>query len=289
MRIPARPALAAALATLLPALAAAAPGRDDARPRDLQRLQQELSNLDEDLQGLDLEPARAQAFRERAEEIREDVVYLKVKMRRHQRSHEEGTGVADDEVAEVRQAVLELRRDLRQAARTTSRELRLREGTLILVRLDEALSSATARREDRFEASVFRPVRTEGGVAVPAGARLRGIVRDAQPAERPSREGRLELDFDVLYLDRERLDLRAEVTAVSEAGDERLDRGEKAGIGAVLGGILGGVLGGRKGAVLGAVLGGGGAVVGTKGGEVELPEGTIVTVRLTRPLVVPRL
>src|SRR6185436_10360676 len=86
--------------------------------------------------------------------------------------------------------------------------------------------------------------------------------------------------------DHARLDVKADVTAVS-ADDQGLDAKQKAGIGAVLGSVLGGILGGGRGAVIGAVIAGGGAVVGTKGSEVDLPTGTIVTIRLRRPLDIP--
>ena len=39
--------------------------------------------------------------------------------------------------------------------------------------------------------------------------------------------------------------------------------------------------------IAGTILGGSGAVVGTKGDEVNLPEGTLIRVRLDRPLTVP--
>src|SRR6185503_12129920 len=164
-------------------------------------------------------------------------------------------------------------------------ELRLREGTEIYVRLEEPLSSRTARREDRFEATVFRPVREDGATAIPAGATIRGIVRNAEPAERPSRSGKLDLDFHALFLGSERIDVYTRVIAVRENDDAPR---EKAGIGAVLRGVLGGLIGGHKGALVGVLLGGTGAVVGTKGGEVELPAGTILTVRLERPITVVR-
>jgi hypothetical protein len=161
------------------------------------------------------------------------------------------------------------------------------EGTQFSVRLDEPLSSRTARREDRFEASVFRPVRSEGVLAIPAGARMRGIVRDVEPAQRPSKGGKLDLDFDALYLDRARLDIRARVVSINDGGGAGETAG-KAGIGALLGGVLGGILGGHKGAIAGILIGGTGAVVATRGDEVELPAGTVLTVRLARPFVVPR-
>lgn len=277
--------LAVITLVFLAASSAAAQGRDEARPRDLQRLQDDLENLDDALRGLQAGDQTAEEFRRRAEEIREDTVYLKVKMRRHERSQREGTGVTFEEVQEVRRAVQKLQADIDRAFGGGGREARLPEGTEIVLRLDDPLSSKTARREDRFDASVLRAVRARDRVAIPAGARVRGIVRDVERAQRPSKAGRLDLDFDTLYLDRERLDLRARVVSISE--DDRREgpsTAGKAGIGATLGAILGGVLGGTKGALIGILVGGTGAVAGTKGEEVELPAGTVVRIRLERPL-----
>jgi len=262
--------------------------RDEARPQDLQRLQEDLANLDDALQTLDQNNSRSDDLRRRAEEIREEVIYLKVKMRRQEQTERGGWGVSSDEVAELRRAIRALREDVERASeRGERRDVRVDAGTVILVRLDEPLSSRTARREDRFEASVFRPVRSEGVLAIPAGAQVRGIVRDCEPAERPSRSGRLDLEFDALYLDQLRLDLRGRVVAL-HGEEERRDTAEKAGLGAVLGGVIGGILGGKKGALVGLLVGGTGAVVATTGEDVELPPGTVLRVRLERPLIVPR-
>jgi hypothetical protein len=279
--------VAALLLGSVAALPALGQTHDEARPRDLQRLQQDLTNLDGALQSLEPGDSRTDDFRRRADEIREEVIYLKVKMRHEQRAGREGTGVPYDEVAEVQRAIRELGEDIeRSFGGGRGHELRLDEATEIQVRLDEPLSSKTARSEDRFEASVFRPVRAEGQLAIPAGASVRGIVKRAEPAHRPSKEGRLELDFDALFLDQGRLDLHGHVASLGD-GDAKKETVGKAGVGATLGGILGVILGGGKGAVIGGILGGTGAVVGTKGDDVELPAGTVLVVLLDRPLVIP--
>jgi len=285
--------LATALAVALTTFPVAAQDRDDvrsreeARPRDLQRLQDDLANLDEQLRGLDTGDRDADSYRERADQIREDVIYLKVKMRRHQSQEGEGTGVDYAEVADLRAAIADLREDMERAFSGSRRELSLDQGTEFYVRLEEPLSSATARPEDRFEASVPRPVSAGRGTAIPAGTRVRGIVTDAEPAHRPSKGGRLELAFDAVYLGRERLDLRARAIAVDADQDGPGTVG-KAGLGAILGGVLGGVVAGKNGAIVGTILGGSGAVVATKGDEVNLPAGTLIRVRLDRPLAIPR-
>lgn len=270
---------------LCPSPFAFAQSRDDARPRDLQRLEEALANLDAQLAVLEQSPD-ADRFHERAEEIREETIYLKVKVRHHQRAGRDGMGITYDEVQDVQRRVSDLLDDMDRAfgataARGDRRELVLPAGTEIRVRLDHEVSSRTARIEDRIEVSVQRPLQHEGRLALAAGTRIRGIVREVEPAQRPSRGGRLVLEFDALYVDRERLDMRGRVAAVGAPPE---DRNKKAGIGAVIGGILGGILGGKDGVVIGAILGGGGAVVAGKGEDVTLPVGTELTVRLERPL-----
>jgi hypothetical protein len=262
----------------------AARSSDEASPADLQRLQEDLANLDGDLAALETGDPKTDAFRERAEQIREETIYLKVKMQHHQRDGGSGTGLSYEEVARLRRSIGDLREDVDRAFGRREREVRLEEGTSIEVRLAHGLSSRTARREDRVDASVAAPVRAGGVLALPAGTEVRGVVRDVEPAERPSKAGRIEIEFDSVYLDSTRLGMRGRVAEIRE-GD---GRAEKAGIGAVLGGVLGAILGGKKGAVAGILIGGGGAVVATTGEDVELPAGTVLTVRLERPLVIPR-
>lgn len=266
--------------------AARAADSGDARPRDLQRLQEDLANLDADLAPLETGDRKAEDFRARGEEIREEVIYLKVKMRKHERTGDPGTGVGWGEVQDLQRSIRDLREDIDASFGRSGQDLRVREGTEIDVRLETALSSKTARVEDRFEASVVEPLRADGNVAVPAGSRVRGVVRSVEPARRPSQAGRIDLQFDALYLDRTRIDIAGTVTSVGETKNS--DTAKKAGIGAVLGGVLGGILGGKDAAILGVVLGGGGAVAGTKGDDVELPAGTILTLRLEKPLTIPR-
>jgi hypothetical protein len=273
------------LLLLLPLATPARGAADEAIPKDVRRLQDALANLDEVLEGLEPGDPVTESFRERAAEVKEEVIYLKVKMRHQQKEGLEGTGVTRLEVASVQSMIDGLRGDIEGAFGADNRDQTLDVGTEIVVRLEEALSSKTARREHRFEAAVLVPVRAQGRIALPAGTRVRGIVRDAQAAQRPSRSGRLELEFDALFLDTKRIDMRARLAAME--GEGRPPE-QKAGIGAILGGVVGGIFGGKTGAIVGVVLGGTGAVVGTKGEDVELPEGATLTLRLEESLVVPR-
>lgn len=254
--------------------------------RDLQKLQDALENLDERLRALEPRHPRYAEFQDRAEEVREEVIWLKVQIRRHRRHDEAELGASKDDVDAIRDSIANLERDIDGALHRSTGDATLPEGRQIMVRLEETLSSKTARPEDRFEASVAVPVRVEGRVVIPAGTRVRGIVQAAAPAERPAKGGRLELTFDGIYIDdRTRTSMRTRVVSVQESVDRSA---EKAGIGAVLGGVLGSILGGRKGAIVGILVGGTGAVVASKGEDVTLPSGTILTLTLERPLLLPR-
>ena len=69
---------------------------------------------------------------------------------------------------------------------------------------------------------------------------------------------------------------------------DKSSTGQRAGIGAALGTLLGGVIGGSKGALVGLVVGGAGGAISSKGEDVELPEGTNLTLRLEQPISLRR-
>jgi hypothetical protein len=275
---------------LVVARPAAAQGTQAATTQDIQRLQYDLQNLDDSLSALSTSHPRYQEFQDRANDIRDDVTYLKVQIRRGQRSQPPVLGATRSEVEDLRQSIASLQSDIDNALnRRFSGTGTLPEGTEIQVRLEQPLSSKTAQVEDRVEASVALPVQLDGRVVMPAGTRVRGVVSGVQRAQRPVKGGRLDLRFDSIYPDdRTRMDLRASVVSVKENIDLKGDNAKRAGIGAVLGGVIGQVIGGTKGAIIGAVLGGGGALAAKLGEDVDLPAGTILTLRLERALGVTR-
>jgi hypothetical protein len=281
-----------ALIALVPLLLAPqqpAPPVAEATPSDFQHLQDDLKNLDELLQGLEPDDGAADGFRKRARRLEDDLVYLKVKMRRYQEGATAGTGVGKDEVERARTDAARLRQDIERAFGASPVALALPAGTEFSVRLGQPLSSKTARVEDSFEATVNDPVLAGSALALPAGTTLKGIVRSASPAERPSRSGRLDLDFYALYLGDTKLEVRGRVVEIGPHPKKGAGPVKKAGIGGLLGGVLGAVLSGGATVVVGIVVGGAGALLGTKGEEVTLPEGTLLTVRLDRALDLPPL
>lgn len=272
------------LALALGAGPAAADHPGSVRPRDIQALQDDLANLEASLRNVPTSHARYGEFRDRAEEVRENVTYLRVQMRRHRASNRAGLGVSQEDVRWVREDIERLHDDVMMATdQVWSGAATVPAGTEFQVRLDTDLSSRTARAEDRFEATVIRHVYQDNRVVIPAGTRVRGTVRRASPAQRPARGGELELAFEsLLFEDGTRVDVRSEVVRLDEDLDVRSDTGQRAGIGAALGTLLGGVIGGKKGAIIGLVVGGAGGAISSRGDEVELPAGTILTLRLER-------
>ena len=123
----------------------------------------------------------------------------------------------------------------------------------------------------------------DGITAVPKGAEIRGVVSDAKQSGRVKGKASIGLAFDRLTVRGETHQIET-APVVLEAQDKKTDDVKKGGIGAGLGAVVGGIAGGGTGAAIGAVAGGAGAVLGTKGREIEVPAGTVVNVLLQSPL-----
>jgi hypothetical protein len=279
---------------LFVALAVAAPPAPafqatNARYYDVQRLQDDLSVLEDSLAALPTSHPRYREFADRADALRQEVVRMKDDVDRGTQSR----NVSRDAVDRLRDRIHVLHGDIDNAlnrgySRSTGSRLTLPEGTEVSVRLEQPLSSRSARVEDRFEATVARPVYVDGRIVIPDGGRVQGTVTEAQRAQRPARGGRLALSFDRLLLDDgSTIDIRARLVQVREdiGSGGTIKQGA---IGAAIGGILGKVIGGTRGAIVGVLLGGAGGAITSSGDDVELPAGTVFTLQLDQPTTVPR-
>jgi hypothetical protein len=160
-------------------------------------------------------------------------------------------------------------------------------GQLMDVRLQSDLSSSTATREQRFEATTAADLMQGDRVLIPAGAVVRGIVSNVDKAGNIDRTGSLTLAFDQIEVNGREYPMRALATQVYESRGV-LDEGKTVGTAGAVGAIVGGILGGLKGALLGAVVGSGGVIAATEGKDIDLPAGTIVRIRLDSPLELRR-
>jgi len=163
-------------------------------------------------------------------------------------------------------------------------ELTVEKHSVIGIRLDEAISTRTARVEDRVTATVSRDVTVAGRVAIPAGVRLEGNVVLVERGGKFKDQPRLGLRFDRMILtDGTRVSLKTD-TIYREGDSPAADATARMGAGAVAGAVLGGLLGGKKGAAIGiatGAAGGAATVMRGDGNESSLPAGAPLTVRLT--------
>jgi hypothetical protein len=155
-------------------------------------------------------------------------------------------------------------------------------GTQLSLVLETPLSSAASHPGDRVEARVERATSEDGRVLLPGGTVLRGHVLDAHPSGRVSGKGRVIVAFDQIVV-RGRTQRLNTTEIEALAGDSHERDAAIVGGGTAAGAIIGGIAGGGKGAGKGAIIGGvagAGAVLATKGKEIELPAGSRWTVRV---------
>jgi hypothetical protein len=253
---------------------------------DIRDLRAQVELLDESMKSVDAQAPEAREFNRREDEIRQRLTALRDQLRGNRAEGPDGTGASKDDVEALRRDIYDLRREVDsfRGYDQGAAAVNIPDGIEIPIVLEQELSSKTARPEDRIVASVASSVRVGRQVVIPAGTEVRGVVRDVEPAHRPAHGGRLEMAFDSLVLDGQPVAMRSSVVRISE---HKID-GSKAGLGALLGGVVGAVAGGKKGLLIGGVVGAAGAVVATKGDEVEIPAGTQVVLRLERPMNLAR-
>ena len=161
-------------------------------------------------------------------------------------------------------------------------------GTVLTVRLGQAVGSKISTPGETFTATVASPVAVDGKTAIPAGATASGTVVDAKPL------GRFK-GGAVLQLRLTSITVNGADQAISTSSVVRSEKGKGkrtavlAGGGAGLGALIGGLAGGGKGAAIGALAGagagtGGAAFTGNK--DIVLPAESALSFKLQQPLQV---
>lgn len=168
------------------------------------------------------------------------------------------------------------------------RTVSIPENTRLLLALQTAVGSDTSSVEDRVSARVTESVVVDGETVIPEGSRVDGRVTYVQPSGKVKGRAGVTVRFHSLTVGSSSYDIVAEPLRRQAEGTRARDA-RNIGLGAGAGAVIGGIIGGRKGAGIGAAVGGAGGtgvVLATKGAEVRLPAGTVVTTRLADPLVV---
>jgi hypothetical protein len=256
---------------------------------DVQRLEEDVQRARAELAALRSgNPDAGRSFDQELNDLGDEVIYLKVKVRRNESVTRADYLAVRDHLEELRGRIQARRPGAippavpRNTPAGDATEVPV--GTEFEVVLQGSLSSATARAEDRFEATLAgdTPVGTR---LMPAGSLLRGVVSSVDRPGRVDRGGRLTLIFDRVTINGRGYPIRATVTHALESGLR--DEAGRLATGAGLGAVIGGLLGGTRGALVGILVGGGGVIAATEGKDVELPAGTILKVRLDTPLILP--
>ena len=290
---------------------------------DVQRLQDNVYLADRDISQLKSRDAtRASQLGTELDDLRDEVVYLKVKLRKERTLSRTEYADVRDRIDDVRSRA---RGDVASAApapapaptsapapststtssataasrstsapastsattstrsTTTSGSVEVPVGTEIDVRLQNTLNSGTAQVEDRFEGTTLTDTSIDGRVAIPAGSVFRGVITAVEPGTRTNRTSKMTVSFDQVTIDGRSYPIRGTVTQAIEGEGIRGEAGRTA-AGAGVGAIIGGILGGFKGALAGILIGGGGTIAATEGKEVELPQGSVLRVRMDAPV-----
>jgi len=164
------------------------------------------------------------------------------------------------------------------------REVTIPAGTPLTVALSTPIASDTSKVEDAVRGTLTKPVVIAGTTAVPAGAEVIGSVLEAKPSGRVKGRASIAFRFSRLMVGTEAHQIHT-ARISREAAPDRKGDVTKGAIGGGVGAVIGGIVGGGKGAAIGAGVGGTGAVLGTKGKEMRLPAGTVVSTRLDQTLV----
>jgi hypothetical protein len=178
-------------------------------------------------------------------------------------------------------------------------------GTRMRARMNQTLSSKTARVGDRFTANVTEPVYSSTGtLVIPAGSTVTGRVDSVIPAQKKGKPGQISVSFfEVRTPNGYRRAINGSLTDLdsktAKSDSESTASGDKMahrkiifiGGGGAGGAILGAAVGGGKGALIGGLIGAGAGYLGeryTKGEEATVKSGTEFGVVMNQNAYFPR-
>jgi hypothetical protein len=168
------------------------------------------------------------------------------------------------------------------------KEVTLPAGTVITVRLANAVGSNISNSGDKFHATVATPVEVDGKAVIASGAEASGEVLQAVPQGRFKGGAVLKLTLASVTINDDTYDIKTDSISRYQKG-----KGERTaamiGGGAGGGALLGGIAGGGKGALIGATLGAGAGTAGaayTGNKQITLPAESTLSFKLSGPLTV---
>jgi hypothetical protein len=175
-----------------------------------------------------------------------------------------------------------------EAARPEYREVTIPAGTVLPLRLTSNVGSDISGMEDPVHAQLRRTIVVRGIGALPAGSAVSGYVTEADRSAKVKGRARVGFRFNTVTARGESYRMSTSSVVRQAPGTKKKDAAKIA-IPAAAGAIIGGIADGKKGAAIGTAVGGGagtGVVLATRGQEVRLGRGAVVSVRLLKPLTV---
>ena len=161
------------------------------------------------------------------------------------------------------------------------------KGTVLTVRLQQALGSKSNQAGDRFVATLAKPVVVDGKTIAPAGAATSGSITEAHAAGRFKGAATLKVALNSITIDGK--SYRVQTMSLSQTSKGKGKRtATMVGGGAGGGALIGGIAGGGKGALIGGLVGAGVGTVGaafTGKRDITLPAESAVSFQMTSELV----
>lgn len=162
-------------------------------------------------------------------------------------------------------------------------------GTVLTVRVGQALSSKDSQSGQTFLATLAQPVSVAGRTAIPAGATISGTVVSAKAKGKIKGEGELTLQLTSVTVKGQSYTIQTAVLENTVKGKGKRTAATTGG-GAAGGALIGGIAGGGKGAGIGALVGAGAGLLGgavTGNQQIEIPAESALSFRMSAPLTLP--
>jgi hypothetical protein len=168
------------------------------------------------------------------------------------------------------------------------RDVTIPAGTVVPVRITEALDSKTAQTNDAFHGALAADLGTQGVIALRRGAPVVGRIVDAREAAHFKGQSLLSLELTQIQRGGQKIPVVTD--AYTKEGAARgKNTATKAGGGAAFGAIIGALAGGGKGAAIGGLAGaaaGTGVNAATRGQQTVIPTETLINFQLQSPITV---
>ena len=170
------------------------------------------------------------------------------------------------------------------------RQITVPAGTILHLRIDRSFGSDISRVEDPVSATLTRSVSVGGHTVLREGSLASGYVSQATRPGKVKGRGRVAVRFTRITPagQEERYAMQTRQWVGVAPATKKKDA-LTIGLPAAGGAAVGGIVGGKKGAGIGALAGGGAGtavVLTTRGKDVRVGRGALLSVRLTAPLTV---